>query len=97
MTVPKPYIGEVDGKLWYYIFTNSTDAQEFAVKNEQTSENGYTLIMSYTPLDFQRLLLNSKSKGVVGVIFNAGSEGWSSTTNDFMTTTRGLKRRGKIK
>ncbi len=74
---PMPFIGYLEEKPWFFVFTDSQKAYDFAKKTGLLDKNGESLYMSMTP-DGARKMLSSAESEVVGIRVNEGEFGWFS-------------------
>ncbi len=72
---PSPFVGHVDEKPWFFVFTDSTRALEFAKKYELTEKSGECLYLSMKP-ESALVTLTSAEGQVEGIRVNEGPHGW---------------------
>tara|TARA_R110001583_G_scaffold51483_1_gene160690 strand:- start:1587 stop:2033 length:447 start_codon:yes stop_codon:yes gene_type:complete len=68
---PKPYIGEVDGQPWIFIFTDSIKASEF-----DQNPDGRTKVIKMDVDSSLHLIYKLNERGVYGIRVNEGENGW---------------------
>ncbi len=72
---PSPFIGYQDEQPWFFVFTDSDKAYDFAKKNSLLDKNGESLYLSMTP-NGARKMLSSAQGHTVGIRVNEGEHGW---------------------
>lgn len=72
-----PFVGYVDEQPWFFVFTDSARAHEFAKKYELTDQQGECLYLSLTPEAARHMLASADGK-VTGIRVNEGEHGWFS-------------------
>lgn len=70
-----PFVGYIEEEPWFFVFTDSQRAFEFAKKFELTDKNGECLYMSLTR-DAAFQLISSAEGKVQGIRVNEGPHGW---------------------
>jgi hypothetical protein len=73
---PKPFIGEVDGKGWMYIFTDGLHARKFGEAQGLVNANGSIHTIAMEPKKAVEWLYGWGELGVYGLRFNEGEFGW---------------------
>lgn len=84
-----PFIGYVDERPWFFIFTDSVGALEFAKKYELADQNGDCLYISMKPTDALKFLESAQGK-VTGIRVNEGEHGWFAPTENVFAIYRYL-------
>lgn len=87
----RPFIGEVDGKSWFYVFTDSRHASEFAQIQGFVVENGVANTIAMKPLDATEWINKHLELGVFGVRFNEGEHGWFAPITNLLPMYQYLK------
>jgi hypothetical protein len=85
----KPFIGVIDEKAWFYMFTDREKAQEFAKKdNRFLGENGECLIIT-VPVDSAiKMVLEADYQGVFGIKVNENDIEKNSNFNAPISTLK---------
>jgi hypothetical protein len=73
---PKPFIGEVDGRGWMYLFTDGKHAREFGEVHGLLNNNGDISTLAMEPKIAVDWLCKWAEVGVFGLRFNEGNHGW---------------------
>ena len=73
---PKPFIGNVDGKGWLYLFTDGMHARNFGEVQGLLGNNGTINTIALEPKKAVEWLKQWAQLGVYGVRFNEGNHGW---------------------
>lgn len=74
---PNPFVGYVDEKPWFFAFTDSERAHEFAKKYALVDKKGECLYLSLKPSSALHSLDAAKDK-IEGLRINEGPHGWFS-------------------
>ncbi|HOL11057.1 MAG TPA: hypothetical protein PLH87_13095 [Bacillota bacterium] len=66
----RPFIGEVDGRGWFFAFTDGKHANHFAQKQGWVDENGMAITIAMEPFAAAQWLSQHLESGIFGVRFN---------------------------
>lgn len=73
----KPFIGVVDEKTWLFVFTDRSKADQYARTFGHFHErNGSTLVLTMNLNNSLDMIQQLYERGVYGVRFNEGENGW---------------------
>lgn len=73
---PSPFIGYIEDRPWFFVFTDSERALEFAKKFGLTDKNGECLYLNLSPKSVLETLTTVQN--VDGIRVNEGPHGWFS-------------------
>jgi len=73
----KPFIGEVDGKPWLFVFTDADKVHDFCRYNPGfLNKEGGAYIIRMTVKGSVEMMLELHRRGVFGIRVNEGENGW---------------------
>lgn len=72
----RPFIGEVEGKGWIYLFTDGRHAQRFGEGHALINNDGVVNTIVMEPKMAVEWLIKWTEVGVFGLRFNEGQYGW---------------------
>ena len=72
---PSPFVGYIDEKPWFFVFTDSQKAYDFAKKTELLDKNGESLYLAMTPVNALPFLASAEGQ-VEGIRVNESEHGW---------------------
>lgn len=75
-TDPSPFIGEVEGKGWIYLFTDGKHAREFGEHQGFLNAEGTINTIVMEPKKAVEWLYKWTELGVYGLRINEGNNGW---------------------
>lgn len=73
---PVPFVGFIEDRPWFFVFTDSQRALEFAKKFSLTDKNNECLYLSLSPESALKILASSQNAD--GIRINEGPHGWFS-------------------
>jgi hypothetical protein len=73
----KPFIALINGKKWFFVFTDVAHVMEFARQQGCINKKDYIMTIAYKPLKAAEWICEYLSYNVYGVQFNSGKYGWS--------------------
>lgn len=86
-----PFIGELEGKGWFYIFTDSIHANHFATEQGLIDENGLARTIAMEPVAAAEWITKHLELGIFGVRFNEGEHGWFAPISNLMPIYKYLR------
>lgn len=75
---PYPFIANVSGQGWLFVFTSTAEAAVFSEAQGLRSEDGSTYTLGMGPLAALGWMADALSDEVTAVQFNYGDAGWSA-------------------
>lgn len=78
----RPFIGEVDGRGWVFIFTDNAHVRKFAERQEFVYPDGSVSVIAMEPKSAVEWLHLCAEAGIFGVRFNEGEYGWFAPISD---------------
>lgn len=70
-----PFVGYLEDQAWFFLFTDSEKAQDFAEKNDLTDADGKCIYLSIKPESALKTLHSAEGQ-VEGIRVNEGPKGW---------------------
>ncbi|MBL8035752.1 MAG: hypothetical protein JNJ69_18760 [Leptospiraceae bacterium] len=93
----QPSAQQIDGKVWYLVFTDGDKLRLYAERNRNLDENGNALFMTMTPDKAVEFAHNCLQLEVFGIRFNEGqAHGWFSPMRNITLFPDYLKNKGLI-
>ncbi|MFM2163356.1 MAG: hypothetical protein RLZZ383_2868 [Pseudomonadota bacterium] len=75
---PFPFIANVSGQGWLFVFTSTAEAAAFSEAQGLRSDDGSTYTLGMGPLAALGWMADALSDDVTTVHFNYGASGWSA-------------------
>jgi hypothetical protein len=92
----KPFIGKVDDKGWFFLFTDGKHADEFAKVQGFINENGNAITIAMEPIKASEWMSQFEKIGVYGARFNEGEHGWFTPIANLLPMHSYLKKLNKV-
>jgi len=92
-----PFIGILEEKPWFFVFTDANKALQFTKNKEMfKNEEGKTIQIKMSAYDAVETIFEAHKAGVYGVRFNEGDTGWVTPIDSFPAIIRHLKEKRLI-
>lgn len=92
---PTPFVGYIDEKPWFFVFTDSERALQFAKKYTLTDKNGECLYLALSPEKALQMLTSAKDT-IEGLRINEGPHGWFSPVENVGQILSLLQEEGRL-
>lgn len=87
----EPFKGKVEGKGWFFLFTDGEHAHKFGERQKFTNADGSVNTIAMKPEEAVEWLEEWAKIGIYGVRFNEGEHGWYAPIENLRPMMKDLK------